>query len=123
MPEEIKWKVREYSGCEVYLNVSDLDAHRTLKKKDVLVGGQEIVVPTLTGWTMAKVARDKYGDLHAETEHYVWPLEFSQDDRECWVAAGCINKKCLDKLKDFVDCQPMKAPVEGFTLDYDPSKK
>jgi hypothetical protein len=92
-PPEIKWKIREYIGTEVYRTQQDFDEGKPMIDPPAV--GEEIIVPTPTGWAWATYRGDR-----ADTDNYTWRLEFDKDDRHCWVAAGCINKKCLEKMKE-----------------------
>jgi hypothetical protein len=92
---KIGWKVREYSGTEIYRNKEDLEAGRRMLEPPK--AGDEILVPTLSGWAKAVVKKD--GELYAEAGRFTWPLALSDDDRHCWVAHGMINMAALEKLK------------------------
>jgi len=96
MAEPIKWKVREFMGCEVYRTPEDLKAGKTVT--DSLKEGEQLMCPALNGWMWGTVQGDEHG-FFCKNDNYIWPLEFNKDDRHCWIAAGMINKKCLAKLK------------------------
>ncbi len=105
--EKIGWTAKEYMGCEVKrlptVIVQPFNPHDepNITSLEELKVGDEILVGTLFGWAQAKVTQvDQVFKLgRAESENYLYPLEFGQDDRYCWVCSSAINKKLLDKIK------------------------
>jgi len=93
-PPEIKWKIREYMGTEVYRTQQDFDEGKPMIDPPAV--GEEIIVGTPLGWAWATYRGD-----YAEDTHYVWSLEFDKDDRHCWTTVGMINKKCIEKMKEW----------------------
>jgi len=88
---EIGWIAREYMGQEI-MNLSK----EKLTKKEDLIADEEILIPSLTGIVKAKVVK-KEEQTYAESDNFLFILEFDIDDRHCWVCSGIVNKKCLEK--------------------------
>lgn len=93
--EKIEWIVQEYVGIEIYRNKDDLMADRKMLEPPKV--GDDILCPTLSGWTKATVESDK-SRLCAKAEGLVWFLTFSNDSRKCWIATSTINMSALMKL-------------------------
>jgi hypothetical protein len=90
------WKSYEVSGIEVYGSVEDLEAKKPLTGN--LRDGQEIVVANISAWQHAKVSQDKYGDVYAENDGFMFTLTFCST-RKCWASNGIIAKEAIKKLK------------------------
>ena len=100
---KLGWTVREYNGTEVFpYNPDDhppgevnRDKLQAITTKEGLKIGDTILVPGMMGGyhvmtvTEARIAKDG---------HTAAFLEFSQDDRACWVCTGMANMRGISKL-------------------------
>lgn len=95
-PRELKlnWVVKEYIGSEIFRFGSE----ESLTNLEDIKVGDELRMPTLTGYTKAKVIELNGKKGHAEQENYAFILEFDGDDRHCWVCGGMINKRAIANL-------------------------
>lgn len=104
---KLGWMCYEQRGAEVYL--FDRAVHgdgivrerlQTITAKDGLTEGLEILVPSLFGgYHVMKVVIDQFGQPQAHNDTTGAILEFSKDDRHCWVSLGTINLKALQKVE------------------------
>jgi len=119
----IGWTMKEYLGFTVYKATDEMLAnhslrkllddrlwpedsdgqprlHKPLTKYEDLQVGDKIIVKSLYDylWFIAEVEERSDGSLRAATESCLVMLQFSEDDRKCWVASGTVNKACLDKV-------------------------
>lgn len=91
-PSEIKWAVREYLGAPIYKVVNGQVVEEPVREP-LRVGD----VVSLYGVT-AIVRQDEDGEWYAENTAMVSPLEFGEDDRECWVSGGIISRKAIEMI-------------------------
>jgi hypothetical protein len=89
---KLNWTVREYMGCDVYIE-GDQDKKPITTKSGIKVGDR------LVAWGYIIVVTE-LDPPSAETTSgsTLVILEFDKDDRHCWVAGGMINKRALKQL-------------------------
>ena len=99
-PKKLDWKVYELDGWEIKEGFSDIaEGVEALPMVKVLREGMHVMVRGLFGWHDAKVVLHPME--HVESEHYIWPLKWVEDQRGgCWTTASQINKKCLEVIKN-----------------------
>jgi hypothetical protein len=68
---------------------------RAISSPDELKLDDELVVPTLVGYVLAKVYRDK-SSLIADTDHSIYSLEFDSETGRVITSYGC-NKTILGR--------------------------
>ena len=92
-PKELKlnWTVREYIGQTVYW----MDNETPITDKDALKEGDQFIA----GSWIFTARKDEYGELYGEDEHIICCLKFGEDDRNCWVGSGFINKRGIARAK------------------------
>ena len=62
--------------------------------------GMPIACLTITGGYEPTTVRGNVGvGFYAESEFNVYQLSMADDDRNCWVTHGAVNKKCIQRLK------------------------
>lgn len=91
-PSKINWTVREYLGATIY-RVVDGQVVEEPVREPLCVGD----VVSLYGVT-ATVKQGEDGEWYAENTAMVSPLEFGEDDRQCWVSGGIISRKAIEML-------------------------
>jgi hypothetical protein len=104
------WMCYEVRGAEIYFFDREVhgdgivrDKLRTIPK-DGMTEGLEILVPALVGGFYVNEGRHRpVRPASAHNEHTGAILEFSKDDRQCWVSLGAINLKGLKKLEKHTD--------------------
>lgn len=92
-PKQLKlgWKVFEYTGAEIHRVEEGKATDQTIKEKDGLHDGME--VEAWNGiWT---VRIDEGKDPYLDAPRTIGTLVFGEDDRECWVCGGLINKRLI----------------------------
>jgi hypothetical protein len=85
MTDELKlgWTIREYYGQDVCW----LDG-TVITDKDSLKEGYEFLAG---GWKF--IAKGQNGELCGYNDHTMCVLRFGEDDRNCWVAVGFVNRR------------------------------
>lgn len=98
-PLQLGFKIYEHNGFEVFLSVEDAEKRNPIFDFSALQVGQTLYanIGYETPSCMGTVAIDN-GKAYIEAGGHIWSLVFSEDDRACWVASGCINKRALEKL-------------------------
>lgn len=91
-PSKINWTVREYLGATIY-RVVDGQVVEEPVREPLRVGD----VVSLYGVT-ATVAQGEDGEWYAENTAMVSPLEFGEDDRQCWVSGGIITRHAIKMI-------------------------
>lgn len=113
--ELVGWTIYEYQGCEIgrwyenWINkysqrleeaecFGDLIEKDSIKSLNGIKVGDKVLCPTFGYPVEAIITVVDYdkGTAEAESERCVYPLEFSRDDRKCWVSACMINKAILN---------------------------
>lgn len=90
------WIIKEYNGGEVFLlDAQDQPIEEPLTRREDLKEGMRIYAPTLVGGRIATVRLEEDGDLCWESAGLIGDLNFSGDDRKCWITTLAINKKLL----------------------------
>ncbi len=87
------------SGGEVLPYVRGKVVKRPIK--DSLKVGQRVCVPSLFGYADAKVTEiGNHGDncATARSGQAIFPLRFSNDDRNCWTCSLCIDDRVVKGL-------------------------
>lgn len=94
------FKIYEYNGFELYFSVEDAEKNNPIFDFSALQVGQTLYANL--GWEtpscIGTVAKWDNGDIYIDAGGNIWTLEFSGDDRACWVASTCCNKLALEKL-------------------------
>jgi len=105
----ISFTVMQYEGSAIYKppedtvlsSEDDLTDEYRVTDRTGLVEGDEILVPTLFGWSWATVEK-----FHPKRGYYAtngtsgFPLEWC-NQRHCWVCAGSINLRGVKRLQLF----------------------
>ena len=90
-PEQ-KETITELTENEYENRISDIQGLRV---------GDTIFFRSITGgWAISTVTEviPDFKKASAENEYNLHPLRF-ENERECWVCIGSINKKCLNRLQ------------------------
>lgn len=104
----IKWQSWEYVGVEVFHWVDDLPKYTnpmtdlpTVQEEDGLKEGDLVIVGSVFGWVKARVHTLADGGLYAQSDtgSMMYFLEFSKDERKCWVCTGSGNLDAIEKLE------------------------
>ena len=95
---EIGFIVNEYNGVPVYLwdeFLKDGDKASVVTRE--LLPGEVIAVPSFTGYYRGVVRKAEDG-LFWDSGEVTGFLGFGEDDRNCWICCGVVNKRGLKKL-------------------------
>lgn len=90
MTNSAPFTVREYTGSPIYLTVDDMENNVYAKDPELEIGTQVIII----GLTKALYATVVSKGM-VESENFVFPLTYSEDDRMCWVCSGMMSKKAI----------------------------
>lgn len=85
---KIGWTVKEYNGVPIFKSGA-YDVY--LNNKDDIKEGDKIIVNN----HLMEVKTDDQGELQGHSERWLSLLEFSKDDRHCWISTCMINKRGL----------------------------
>lgn len=92
-PKQLKlgWKVYEYTGTEIHRIEDGKATDQTIKEKDGLHDGMK--VEAWSGIWTVRIDEDK--NPYLDAPRTIGTLVFGEDDRECWVCGGLINKRLI----------------------------
>lgn len=92
-PKQLKlgWKVYEYTGTEIHRIEDGKATDQTIKEKDGLHDGMK--VEAWNGIWTVRIDEDK--NPYLDAPRTIGTLVFGEDDRECWVCGGLINKRLI----------------------------
>lgn len=96
---KLNWVIREYIGSEIHKSLEPgPDGYPVpLTRFEDLQEGDEVYA--WDGQMKFTVRKGEDGSLHGGDERHYVLLQFAQDDRKCWVAAGVVNLKGLRRLE------------------------
>ena len=112
-PKKIGWTVREYIGTEVLSAPPGLSCEETRKtanwpegfkpepifEQNAIGEGSVVIIPNLIGGLSAyKVETMADGSFCGRSGDMIAFLEWSPDDRNCWVCGGTANLAAILKL-------------------------
>jgi hypothetical protein len=81
---KLNWTIKEYVGCEIFKQEAP---QSSLINEDDLKEGDQIICYS---WLLT-VKKNEDGELYGENKQLYAILDFSKDDRKCWVCGGIIN--------------------------------
>lgn len=91
-PSKISWVVREYVGAEVYRVIDGQVSEEPVR--DTFQVGERV---SLYG-ILATINQGEDGRFYAENTAMISPLEFGEDERQCWVSGGIISRKAIEMI-------------------------
>lgn len=92
------WKIVD-EGLEVQFLLPGIRTGKTTiptATRQGLTVGDRLVVCGLIGFDVATVTEVNGDSALAESSGSLWPLEFSKDDRKCWVCTCQMNKSLFN---------------------------
>lgn len=118
-PKQLKlgWSIREYIGGEV---LKEVNGQPLLKESD-LQPEDHVVVPTMFGYSNGIIKKNSFGQRYIQIgENYGASLEFSQDDRKCWISSCTFNLKGIKRLfkKQISYCK--RCNIQNEYMDFNP---
>lgn len=93
-PETVGFYARILDGREVWRVKSDGSPTRR-RITGALKLGEQLFVPTIGGWALAKVTSCGDGEATAEDEHTIYPLHIAKDERKCWACSVTLVKRAV----------------------------
>ena len=98
--KKIGFVVHEYNGVELHPLTEDghVDSSKTFKKDELQVGMTVACASLFGGYNVIEIKKDKHGELYGENGVFWAILEFTTDDRACWVSTGGGNLSAIKKL-------------------------
>lgn len=94
MAEERGWTVQVVEGFPLLRAPGGVGC-----AKDDLFVGDIVYCAPFGGEAYMKgtVQRDDHGELYVETKDHVLNINYSNDERECWVASSVILKRAMQR--------------------------